>query len=202
LYAYHGHTDIKELALYIQDAITIKNWSLNLGLRGDLYNGLVVARQAEPRLGVAYNIKRTNTILRVSYARTLESPFNENLVLSSTGCANPVLNPLLLCSQPASAGATPFNPGYRNDFHAGLQQALGRYAVISGDYIWKYTHNAYDFSVLGVTRSRHGITSPAALESRGIDQFPDRSSLGRHRGSPASPLGPCFFILTVVNFIE
>ncbi len=42
LYAYHGHTDIKELALYIQDSITIKNWSFNLGLRGDLYNGLVV----------------------------------------------------------------------------------------------------------------------------------------------------------------
>ena len=151
LYAYHGHTDIKELALYIQDSITIKNWSLNLGLRGDLYNGLVVAHQAEPRVGVAYNIKRTNTILRISYARTLESPFNENLVLSSTGCANAVLNPLLACSQPASAGATPFNPGYRNDFHAGLQQALGKYAVISGDYIWKYTHNAYDFSVLGAT---------------------------------------------------
>jgi hypothetical protein len=151
LYAYHGQTDIKELALYIQDSITIKNWSFNVGLRGDLYNGLVVARQAEPRLGAAYNIKRSSTVLRVSYARTLESPFNENLVLSSTGCANPVLNPLLLCSQPASAGATPFNPGYRNDFHAGLQQAFGRYAVISGDYIWKYTHNAYDFSVLGAT---------------------------------------------------
>ena len=86
LYPFHGHTDVKELALYLQDAITKGNWSLNLGLRGDFYNGLVVARQAEPRLGVAYNIKRTNTVLRVSYARTLESPFNENLVLSSTGC--------------------------------------------------------------------------------------------------------------------
>ena len=31
----------------------------------------------------AYNIKKTNTVLRVSYARTLETPFNENLVLSS-----------------------------------------------------------------------------------------------------------------------
>ena len=53
---------------------------------------------AEPRLGVAYNIKRTNTVLRVSYARIMETPFNENLVLSSIGCANPVLNPLLGCS--------------------------------------------------------------------------------------------------------
>ncbi len=102
LYTFNGHTDVKELALYIEDQVTKGNWSLNLGIRGDLYNGITVGRQAEPRVGIAYNVKRTNTILRVSYARTLESPFNENLVLSSTGCANPVLNPLLLCSSLAA----------------------------------------------------------------------------------------------------
>ena len=85
LYTFNGHTDVKELALYVQDNITKGNWSLNLGIRGDLYNGLSTARQAEPRVGVAYNVKKTNTILRVSYARTLESPFNENLILSSIG---------------------------------------------------------------------------------------------------------------------
>ena len=95
LYDYFGHTDVKELALYIQDQITAGNWHFNVGIRGDLYNGLAIARQAEPRLGAAYNLKKTNTVLRVSYARTLESPFNENLVLSSQGCANAVLSPLL-----------------------------------------------------------------------------------------------------------
>jgi hypothetical protein len=145
LFPFRGHTDVKELAIYLQDAITKGNWSVNLGLRGDFYNGLVTARQAEPRLGVAYNIKRTNTVLRVSYARTLESPFNENLVLSSTGCNFAVVSALIPCVN------APLEPGYRNDFHAGLQQAFGRYAVVSGDYIWKYTHTGYDFSVLGAT---------------------------------------------------
>ena len=42
-------------------------------------------------------------------------------------------------------------PGFRNEFHAGLQQAFGKFLVIDGEYIWKYTHNAYDFSVLGNT---------------------------------------------------
>jgi hypothetical protein len=42
-------------------------------------------------------------------------------------------------------------PGFRNEFHAGLQQAFGKRAVFSGEYIWKYTHNAFDFSVLGNT---------------------------------------------------
>jgi hypothetical protein len=147
-YSYFGHTDVKELALYAQDQMAIGNWLINAGIRGDLYNGLTIARQAEPRVGVSYKIKPSATILRISYARTLETPFNENLVLSSSGCSNEVLNPLLACS-PGVAGT--LQPGFRNEFHAGFQQAAGKFAVISGEYIWKYTHNAFDFSVLGNT---------------------------------------------------
>jgi hypothetical protein len=147
-YKYSGHGDIKEMALYIEDQIKAGNWLFNLGLRGDLYNGLTAASQAEPRMGIAYNIKPSATVLRVSYARTLETPFNENLVLSSSGCSNPVLAPLLNCT--AGVSGT-LNPGYRNEFHAGLQQAFSRHLVFSGEYIWKYTHNAFDFSVLGNT---------------------------------------------------
>jgi Carboxypeptidase regulatory-like domain/TonB-dependent Receptor Plug Domain len=147
-YNYFGHADVKELALYIEDSIKAGNWLFNLGVRGDLYNGLANATQAEPRLGLSYSIKQTNTVLRASYARTLETPFNENLVLSSQGCANEVLSPLLLCS-PGVQGT--LQPGFRNEFHAGLQQAFGKNLVFSGEYIWKYTHNAFDFSVLGNT---------------------------------------------------
>jgi len=147
-YNYFGHADVKELALYIEDSIKAGNWLLNIGIRGDLYNGLASASQAEPRVGTSYSIKRTNTVLRLSYARTLETPFNENLVLSSQGCANDVLSPLLLCS---SGVQGTLQPGFRNEFHAGLQQAFGKNIVFSGEYIWKYTHNAFDFSVLGNT---------------------------------------------------
>jgi hypothetical protein len=147
-YSYSGHTDVKELGLYIEDQIKAGNWLFNLGLRGDVYNGLTAATQAEPRLGVAYNIKPSATVLRISYARTLETPFNENLVLSSNGCSNAVLAPLLNCSSGVSGT---LQPGFRNEFHAGLQQAFGKRVVFSGEYIWKYTHNAFDFSVLGNT---------------------------------------------------
>jgi hypothetical protein len=147
-YSFIGHTDVKELGLFVEDQIKAGNWLFNLGLRGDVYNGLTAATQAEPRLGIAYNIKPSATVLRISYARTLETPFNENLVLSSTGCSNAVLAPLLACS-PGVSGT--LDPGFRNEFHAGLQQAFGKRVVVSGEYIWKYTHNAFDFSVLGNT---------------------------------------------------
>ncbi len=178
LFAFRGHTDVKQLALYIQDQITNGNWSFNVGLRGDLYNGLTTHKEAEPRLGLAYNIKRTNTVLRVSYARVLETPFNENLIVASAGCDSPVLNPLLAC---ASSGSTPLSPGWRNEFHAGLQQAFGKYVVFSGEYIWKYTHNAYDFSILGNTP----IFFPIAWDRSKIPGFAGRVSVPNLHGFSA-----------------
>ncbi|WP_420238152.1 carboxypeptidase regulatory-like domain-containing protein [Telmatobacter bradus] len=147
-YYFHGQTDVKELALYAEDQIKAGNWLFNLGLREDIYNGLTKANQLEPRVGIAYNVKPSATVLRASYARTLETPFNENLVLSSNGCADAVLSPLLSCSSGVSSTMA---PGYRNEFHAGFQQGIHGWAVVSGEYIWKYTHNAFDFSVLGNT---------------------------------------------------
>jgi hypothetical protein len=177
-YVFNGHTDVKELAMYLQDTITKNQWSFNLGVRGDFYNGLTTHREAEPRLGVAYNVKKTNTVLRVSYARVLETPFNENLVLASVGCGNPVLNPLLGCS---NSGGTALSPGWRNEFHAGVQQAFGKYLVFSGEYIWKYTHNAYDFSVLGNTP----ITFPIEWHNSKIPGYMGRVSVPNLRGFSA-----------------
>jgi hypothetical protein len=178
LYDFIGHTDVKELALYLEDQIKAGDWLFNLGIRGDLYNGLAVARQAEPRLGISYNVKPSGTILRISYARTLESPFNENLVLSSRGCGNDVLAPLLACS--AGVGTT-LQPGFRNEFHAGFQQAAGKHLVISGEYIWKYTHNAFDFSVLGNTP----ITFPIDWHSSKIPGYALHADVPEYHGVTA-----------------
>jgi len=175
---FNGHTDVKEIALYAQDQITAGDWTFNVGIRGDLYNGLAIARQAEPRVGVSYRIKATSTVLRTSYARTLETPFNENLVLSSQGCGSDVLAPLLLCSPGVS---TTLQPGFRNEFHAGLQQAFGKNLVFSGDYIWKYTHNAFDFSVLGNTP----ITFPIDWHNSKIPGFDLRVDMPHLHGFSA-----------------
>ena len=150
---FHGHTDIKETGIYAQDTITKGSWSFNLGLRGDVYNGISHATQAEPRLGIAYNVKSTSTVLRVSYARTLESPFNENLVIASTGCGITVLAELvpLPSTTCAQGNAGPITPGFRNEFHAGVQQAFGKHLVVDAEYIWKYTHNGYDFGIIAAT---------------------------------------------------
>jgi len=55
-------------------------------------------------VGIAYNIKGTGTVLRVAYSRTFETPFNENLLLSSaTGVGG--LDQNVFAAQPR-----PFSP--------------------------------------------------------------------------------------------
>ena len=184
LYPYYGHTDVKEIGLYVQDAITIKNWSLNIGLRGDSYNGISSAKALEPRVGVAYNIKATNTVLRGSYARTMETPFNENLVLASTGCNNPVIFGLqqsVAGGQCIASTVPPLSPGTRNEFHAGFEQAFGKVIVVDGEYIWKYTQRAFDFSVLGNTP----ITYPIEWAKSKIPGYAIRASVPTYHGFTA-----------------
>jgi Carboxypeptidase regulatory-like domain len=149
-FLFHGHTDVKETSLYLQDTITKANWSFNLGLRGDLYNGFVSDKQPEPRIGISYNIKPSSTVLRLSYARTMETPFNENIVIANTGCSIPVI--AVLVPPPNTPCVSGFiRPGWRNEFHAGFEQAFGKYLVVDAEYIWKYTHNGYDFGVVAAS---------------------------------------------------
>jgi hypothetical protein len=181
VYAWKGRTDVKQLAFYGEDQITAGHWMFNLGIRGDIYNGLTIQREAEPRAGASYDVKKTGTVLRASYARTQETPFNENLVLSSTGCANPVLYSIFATLSEGSCAAqaaTPFNPGFRNEFHTGFGQSIGKHFVIDAEYIWKYTHNAYDFSVLGTTP----ITFPIEWHSSKIPGYALSASLTDVKG--------------------
>src|SRR6202020_1618887 len=56
-----------------------------------------------------------------------------------------------------------------------------KYAVISGDYVWKYTHNAYDFSVLGATP----ITFPIEWHNSKIPGYAVRVSVPDFHGVTA-----------------
>jgi len=177
---FKGHADIKEASLYVQDTITKANWSFNLGIRGDIYNGFVQDAQPEPRLGIAYNIKSTNTVLRLSYARTMETPFNENLIIANNGCSDPVVAvlvppPNILCSSGA------IHTGWRNEFHAGFQQALGKYAVVDAEYLWKYTHTGYDFGVIAATP----LAFPLTWHNSKIPGFAIRVSVPNYHGFTA-----------------
>jgi hypothetical protein len=175
LFAYHAAANINQYAFFGQDAITAGHFLFTIGLRFDSYQGLTSKTEPEPRVGVAYNIKGTGTVLRAAYSRTQETPFNENLLLSSaTGIGG-------LAQNVFGATGVAISPGFRNQFNTGLQQAIGRYFLLDVDYFWKYTHNAYDFSTLLNTT----ITFPIAWHNSKLDGVTGRLSTINMKGFQA-----------------
>jgi Carboxypeptidase regulatory-like domain len=143
LFHFNDAGNINQAAFYAQDSFTLGHLTLNGGLRVDRYDGISKATAAEPRIGASYQIKRTGTVLRASFSHTMETPYNENLLLSSASGAGGLASNIF-----GAYASEPLQPGSRNQFNTGLQQALGRYMLVDADYFWKYTDSAYDFDLL------------------------------------------------------
>jgi hypothetical protein len=161
---------IKEQAAYAQDNVRLGDATFKLGVRVDHYDGLTEKSLVQPRLGVSDSVPRTGSVLRASYGRTMETPYNENLLLS----AGYGLNGLF-----GSGTAVP--PGVRNQEEVGIQQAFGRWLVADFGYFNKRTDNGYDFGVLFNTP----IAFPIAWAYSKIDGFTGRLNLVEHRGFSA-----------------
>ena len=169
-FVYAQAATIKQQAAYVQDDIKAGNASFKLGLRLDHYDGLSTATLLQPRLGASYAVPASNTVFRASYGRTLETPYNENLLLSS-GLG---LNGLFGDGQI-------LQPGKRNQVEIGVQQAIGRWLVADFGYFNKRTDNGYDFGVLFDTP----IVFPVSWDHSKIDGFTGRVNLVEHRGFSA-----------------
>lgn len=140
-FTFKGHTTIRAEAAYFQDNIVWKSWQFLVGARADNYNGLSSKYMLEPRAGATYQLP-TGTIITAGYARLMPTPYNENLILSSSTGSGGLANNL------GAFGQHPLTPATRNQYNAGLQQGFGKYIVVSAQYFWKYTKGDYDFDVI------------------------------------------------------
>ncbi len=176
LFQFAGRANVNQQAFYIQDAVTWGNWSFTPGLRIERYAGLARANAVQPRAGLSYRIKKSGSVLRGSYARTMETPYNENLILSgSTGSGGLAANVF------GAFGAAPILPGRRNQFNAGFQQSAGNKLLFDGDYFWKFTDNAFDFGTL----LNSSITFPISWRKSKIDGVSFRVSTTNLHGLQA-----------------
>jgi hypothetical protein len=175
-FRFHGRANINEEAVYAQDQMTIKNLSLNLGVRFDNYAGISHDDLFQPRAGLSYMFKNSGTVVRGAFSRSMETPYNENLVLSSTtgsgGLASNVFG---------AFGSQALRPGHRNQYDIGLQQAVKRYIQIDAEYFWKYTKNAFDFDTLFNT----SIALPIEWRQSKIDGVSVRVSTSNLHGFQA-----------------
>ncbi|MBV8897457.1 MAG: TonB-dependent receptor [Acidobacteriaceae bacterium] len=174
-FTFHDRGDVNEQAIYAQDQITIKNLSVSLGLRFDNYHGLSRDNLIEPRVGLSYMFKPTGTVFRGAFTRSLETPYNENLLLSSsTGGGG-------LSSNLSAFGQQPIRAGHRDQYSTGLQQAIRRWVQIDAGYFWKYTKNAFDFDTLFNT----SLAFPISWRLSKIDGVSGRISTSNLHGFQA-----------------
>jgi len=165
LFSFRGRKDIQQEALYLQDNITWKQWSLMMGMRADQYDGFSHGTGIQPRLGASYLVKSTGTVLRASYGRLFETPYNEGLIVASFAGIGSAASSAL-----AALPGQPIQPGTRNQFDAGLQQAIGKHLVVDADYIWKFTRFAFDTDSLYNTP----LTFPSEWRKSKVDGFSAR----------------------------
>ncbi len=172
LYHFNGRTDIKQEAIYLQDNLTYKSVTFLLGGRVDNYNGISRRSLVQPRLGVTYNVGRTNTVLRLGYGKLFLTPYNENLIASSsTGIGG----------LEGAGEATALKPATRKQYNAGFEQGFGKHVVVNGDYFWKYTDRDFDFDVLLNTP----LAFPIQWKQSKIDGFGLKISMPETHGVSA-----------------
>ena len=102
---------------FVQDQINLGKWTVNAGLRWDHYQLLVNQNAVSPRVGVARYFDKAGLVLHASYDRVFQTPFFENILISSSAAVTS-LNPNFL--------RLPVRPSLGNYYEAGLAKGFAR----------------------------------------------------------------------------
>jgi hypothetical protein len=129
---------------YAQDTVRWQNLTVNAGLRYDHNRLFLSENQLQPRIGVAYYIPQTNTVVRASYDRMFITPEYENILLSSSAQASSLTPPEVQASALAGFGHL-FNVSERhNAYNYGIQQGLGKWLRVDASYWERKVKNTAD----------------------------------------------------------
>lgn len=151
---------------FVQDTVTWGRATATLGLRFDEYRFVVSGRQWQPRVGFAWSLPGSGTVLRGSYNRNYQTPPNENLLLSSSEAAARLAPQSV---RDALGGAyVPIQAERQHVIEIGMQQALFRRASLDVSVYRKHSLDQQDNNNFFDT----GIIFPTTLKeihARGVE---------------------------------
>ena len=143
----------------------------SLGVRHDNYSFLVQGHQLQPRVGLSFYLPETETVLRLSYNRTYQTPPNENLLLSNSQEAS-VLVPSAV-RDALGGGVILIRPERQNVYEVGLQQGVGRNLSLNASYYHKDSQDMQDNDNFFNT----GIIFPTSLKKSRVNGAEMRLSI-------------------------
>lgn len=165
---------------FVRDRIDWGGFVLDLGLRFDRYAMVVREAQLQPRVGLAYHLRRTGTVFRVSYNRNFQTPPNENLLLANSAASARLAQPEV--RRTLNGGVVPIQPQRQNVYEAGLQQELGGRVSMDAAFYHKNSSNAQDNDNFLNT----GIIFPTSLAFSRVNGVETRIVLTETRGVSGS----------------
>jgi hypothetical protein len=172
---FNQHRTGWQSSAYVQDHINAtRDLTFDLGMRFDSYHFLIDQNYASPRLGMAYRVSKTRTVLRAAYNRFLQTPALENLLLSSSEEAR-------IFSPGGDEGdeekGSPVRPSREWQIDVGFQQQLARMLRLDADFYYRRMRNPFEFTGFLET----GIVFPATLDrsrSKGVEARLDLAPTG------------------------
>jgi hypothetical protein len=155
-------------SLFVQDDVQWARLRFSLGLRHDTYRFLVRGSQLQPRLGLAFLIRESGTVLRASYNRTYQTPPNENLLLSNSSEAASLAPPGVRAVLGDAVVA--IRPERQNVYEVGIQQTLGPKASVNASFFHKDSRDQQDNNNFLNT----GVVFPISLQGMQVNGFEAR----------------------------
>jgi outer membrane receptor protein involved in Fe transport len=143
-FAFSGGIRGGQVSAYAQDHFTVlPNLTLDLGLRWDQFDLVDTSAQVSPRVGVAYHIPATHSVLHFAYNRFFSPPPIEYQLLASfIGNNNP--DPELRVGHPKT---------YRQHyFEAGWNQQLHPKVLLEVSAYYHRGDNSFENGEIGNTR--------------------------------------------------
>ncbi len=170
-FRFSGKQSGRLYTVFVQDRVRFGRLQLSLGGRYDNYRFLANGAQIQPRLGLAYHLRETGTVLRASYNRNFQTPPNENLLLASSDQAAGLAPPEV--RRDLNGGVILIRPQRENVYEAGLQQKLGRWAGLNAVYFHKDSTDLQDNDNFLNT----GVIFPISLARSSVNGFEARLSV-------------------------
>jgi hypothetical protein len=124
-----------EQSAFVQDLISLPNWTINAGVRWDHYQLLLNRQAVQPRFSIAHYFRSADMVVHFSYDRVFQTPSFENILLSSSTAAT-TLNPVSL--------QLPVEPSEGNYYEAGLTKGIFNKVKLSANYFYRTVNNYAD----------------------------------------------------------
>jgi hypothetical protein len=138
-FSFVGNRPDLEQSAFVQDLISLDQWTVSAGIRWDHYQLVVNQNAVSPRVGISRYFAKSELLVHASYDRVFQTPSFENILLASSPYVV-VLNPEVL--------HLPVEPSHGNYYEVGMTKGFFGQLRLDVNYYRRNVNNFADDNLL------------------------------------------------------